>query len=351
MIPNFVHEAVPTRVVFGAGSLARLADEIDRLQLRRVLVVSSAGRGAELAASVRQALGDRTAGGHAAAVMHTPVNVTDAALQVVRACHADAVLAVGGGSAVGLAKAIALRTDLPQIAVPTTYSGSEMTPILGETEDGVKTTRRTPKVRPGLVIYDVDLTLGLPLAVSGASAMNAVAHAVEAMYAPDRDPLTSLLAETGIGRIARALPVIAGEPSNRDARADALYGAWLCGMALGSVSMGLHHKLCHILGGMFDLPHALVHAVLLPEVVAFNAEAAPQAMAAVGRGLGVDDPAAGLRALNARLGIGRNLADLGMPAGGIDAATDRLLEEGCANPRELDRAGVGELLRRAHGSN
>lgn len=350
MIQPFIHETRPARVVFGAGSLASLEAEVDRLGLQRVLVVCTAGRGATLAACVQAALGECVGAVHPGAVMHTPTRVTEEAMQVLAECHADAVLAVGGGSAIGLAKAIVLRTGLPQIALPTTYAGSEMTPILGETEAGAKKTVRTPKVVPGLVVYDVDLTLDLPPDVSGPSGMNAIAHGVEALYAPDGNPLIALLAATGIESLARSLPVIAGEPRDREARTDALYGAWLCGMALGSVTMGLHHKLCHVLGGLFDLPHALTHATLLPEVATYNTEAAPAAMAQVARALGTEDAATGLRQLNARLGIHQGLGDLGMPAQGIEAATERLMADGCSNPRVLEPGAIRKLLQRAHAA-
>lgn len=350
MIEPFIHESRPVRVVFGGGCLKALADEVDRLELRRVLIVSTAGRGAVLAERVRTVLGKRAAAVHPGAVMHTPISATETAMQVATECRADAVLATGGGSAIGLAKAIALRTGLPQIALPTTYAGSEMTPILGETENGTKNTVRTPRVMPGLIMYDVDLTLDLPTDVSGPSGMNAIAHGVEALYAPDGNPLIAQLAATGIEHLARALPVIAEAPRDHEARTDALYGAWLCGTTLASVSMGLHHKLCHVLGGLFDLPHAPMHAILLPEVAAYNAEAASEAMSRIAGALGANDAATGLRELNARLGIRRNLGDLGMPADGIETATERLLSEGCSNPRALERDAIGELLRRSHGT-
>lgn len=350
MIEPFIHESRPVRVVFGAGSLDLLAGEVERLGIRRVLVVSTAGHGAALAERVQAMLDGRAIAVHPAAVMHAPVRVTEEAMRVVTECRADAVLAVGGGSAIGLAKAIVRRAELPQIALPTTYAGSEMTPILGETDDGRKTTVRDPKMQPGLVVYDPDLTLELPSDVSGPSGMNAIAHGVEALYAPDGNPLIELIAQTGIGYLARALPVIADEPGDRAARTDALYGAWLCGTALGSITMGLHHKLCHVLGGLFDLPHAPTHAILLPEVAAYNTGAAPEAMSRIAEALGADDAATGLRELNARLGIRRKLGDLGMPADGIETATERLLNEGCSNPRALERDAIRELLRRSHGT-
>src|SRR5262249_49398149 len=161
------------------------------------------------------------------------------------------------------------RTDLPQIVVPTTYAGSEMTPILGETAGGAKTTQKTLKVLPEVVIYDVELTLSLPVAISGVSGMNAIAHAIEALYAQDANPVIELMALEGIRALAGALPRIAEAPKDVEARSDALYGAWLCGVCLGSVGMALHHKLCHTLGGSFGLPHAETHTVVLPHATRY----------------------------------------------------------------------------------
>jgi len=337
----FVYESLPTRVVFGSGAVARIGQEVERLGARRALVLSTPGRGEKLANEIASLLGDLSAGVHAGAVMHTPVDATQKALAVARERAADALVSVGGGSTTGLGKAIALRTDLPQIVLPTTYAGSEMTPILGETSGGAKATQRSPKVLPEVVIYDVDLTLGLPPAVSATSGMNAIAHAVEALYAKDRNPAISLMAEEGIAALARALPRISLEPRNREARFDALYGAWLCGTCLGSVGMALHHKLCHVLGGMFDLPHAETHTVLLPHAVAYNAPAAPNDMARIARALGEADAAGGLYVLAGRLGAKRSLRDLGMPAEGIERVVDATIAAPYWNPRPLD----GKLLR------
>ena len=200
--------------------------------------------------------------------MHTPTDVTERGLARARELDADCLVALGGGSTTGLGKAIALRTDLPQVAVPTTYAGSEATPILGETVGGRKTTLRSPKVLPEVIVYDVDLTLTLPASLSATSGINAIAHAVEALYAKEANPVVSMLATAGIAALARALPRIAADLRDLDARSDALYGAWACGTCLGSVGMALHHKLCHVLGGTFDLPHAETHAVVLPHAVA-----------------------------------------------------------------------------------
>jgi maleylacetate reductase len=260
--PGFTYNSQQYRVVFGAGSAARLNEEVERLGIRRVLVLTTReqrDQGARLGAH----LGSRFAELFSDARMHTPVEVTEAAIAVVQAQDIDGFVAIGGGSTIGLGKALSLRTGLPHIAMPTTYAGSEMTPILGETRHGVKTTQRSQDLIPDTVIYDVDLTLGLPPRVSAASGMNAIAHAVEALYAEDANPLTSLMAEEGIAALARALPRIIVAPSDGAARHDALYGAWLCGTCLGAVGMSLHHKLCHVLGGSFDLPHAETHAIVL----------------------------------------------------------------------------------------
>ena len=346
MMHSFVYSGMPARVVFGAGALAQLPAEAERLGLRRLMVLATPQQAASAQAMAAQ-LGCSAAGVFAEAAMHTPVEVTERALRAVADMRADGLIAVGGGSTTGLAKAIALRTDLPQIVAPTTYAGSEMTPILGETRDGAKTTQRSLKVLPETVIYDVDLTLTLPPKLSATSGLNAIAHAVEALYAQETNPITTLMAEEGIRAFARALPVIAETPEDREARSDALYGAWLCGMCLGAVGMALHHKLCHTLGGLFDLPHSETHAIVLPHAVAYNAPAAPDAMARLARALGVADPAAGLHELALRIGAPVALKDLGMPHEGVARAAQLALANPYWNPRPLEPEGIRQLIENA----
>lgn len=343
---SFVHQALPTRVIFGAGSLARLPDELRRLGLSRALVLSTPQQAASAQALVSD-LDGLAAGSFTGAVMHTPVEVTEAAMAAVGALDVDCVVTVGGGSTTGLGKAIALRTDLPQIVVPTTYAGSEMTDILGETKAGVKTTRRSPAIQPEVVIYDVDLTLGLPPGLSATSGMNAIAHAVEALYAVDGGPMVSLMAESAIAAFGRALPAILADPGDRAAREQALYGAWLCGTCLGMVSMALHHKLCHTLGGTFDLPHAETHTIVLPHATAYNAGAAPEAMARIARALDAPDAARGLYDLAGRLAAPRSLRELGMPEAGIDKAADLAVANPYRNPRPIERDAIRALIARA----
>jgi alcohol dehydrogenase class IV len=342
----FAYEALPYRVVFGEGTLAHAADEADRLGIKRALVLSTPQQLAD-GSKLGSVLGHRLAAEFHEAVMHTPVAVTERAMGVIEATDIDGLIALGGGSVIGLAKALSLRSGLPQLVLPTTYAGSEMTPILGETRDGIKTTQRSRDILPDTVIYDVDLTMSLPAAISATSGLNAMAHAVEALYAPEANPIISLMAEEAIASLGRALPRIVATPSDRAARGDALLGAWLCGTCLGAVSMSLHHKLCHVLGGSFDLPHAETHAIVLPHVVAYNADAAPEAMRRVARALGTPDATLGLFGLQRRLKIPVSLADIGMPEDGIDLAAELATRNAYANPRGLDRAALRELLARA----
>ncbi len=344
--PSFTYTGLPARVLFGAGMLARVHEEAERLGIARALVLTTPDQ-IDHGQAVIDLLGARATGVFSGATMHTPVEVTMTAIGALRALGADGVVAIGGGSTIGLGKAIAVRTGLPQIAIPTTYAGSEMTPILGETSAGEKTTRRSLDILPATVIYDVDLTIGLPVALSGTSGINAIAHAVEALYAQDANPITSLMAEQGIAAFARALPAIAADPTDRAARSEAQYGAWLCGTCLGAVSMALHHKLCHVLGGAFDLPHAATHTVVLPHAAAYNAPAAADALARVARALGTPDAAGGLYALARTVGARRSLDELGMPADGLDRAADLAVQNPYRNPRPLERAAIRDLLERA----
>ena len=342
----FVYVAQPSRVVFGAGALSQLGAEIERLGATRALVLSTPEQ-ADSARRVAALLGGRAAGLFAKAVMHVPIETAREARDEARRVGADCAVAIGGGSTTGLGKAIALDSGLPIVAIPTTYAGSEMTPIYGLTEGGVKKTGRDPRVLPRTVIYDPELTLTLPLALTVTSALNAIAHAAEGLYAHDGNPITALMAEEGIRACAAALPRLAADARDLDARGDALYGAWLCGSVLGAVAMGLHHKLCHTLGGSFGLPHAEVHTVILPHALAYNAAQAPAAMRAIARALGAADAAAGVFELAARHGAPTSLKALGMPADGLDRAADLAVQTPYPNPRPLERDALRALPQRA----
>ncbi|HKU98505.1 MAG TPA: maleylacetate reductase [Vineibacter sp.] len=346
MIRPFTYDQLPGRVVFGPGTLARLPEEVARLGAERAIVLSTPEQTA-VAQDVARHLGARSAGVFAKAVMHVPIETAREARAEARRLNADCAVAVGGGSTTGLGKAIALDSGLPIIAVPTTYAGSEMTPIYGLTEGGLKKTGRDPRVLPRAVIYDPTLTLSLPAALSATSGMNAIAHCVEALYAVDANPIVSMWAAEGIRALAAALPIIVAKPDDLSARTDALYGAWLAGASLGAVSMALHHKLCHTLGGTFNLPHAETHTIVLPHATAYNSIAAPDAMASIARAIGAGDAARGLYDLAQRLGAPTSLRALGVQESDLDRAAEIASSAPYPNPRPIDRATIRQLLQNA----
>jgi maleylacetate reductase len=347
----FQYTSLPARVLFGFGTIAKVGDELASLGCKRAFVLSDPHHATGAAARLMQVLGELGVELSTDAVMHTPTDVTERVVEKLAASKADCLVALGGGSTTGLAKALALRTDLPQIVLPTTYAGSEATPVLGETRDGQKSTIRSLKVLPEVIVYDVELTYGLPPAISLVSGINAIAHAVESLYAPDANPVTSSLAEQGIAALGRALPAIASDPADRNARADALFGAWVCGACLGTVGMSLHHKLCHVLGGSFDLPHAETHTVILPHAVAYNAPAAPAAIGRVARALGADHAAQALFDLAAMNGAPTSLREIGMSQSDLDEAATAAVGSSYWNPRPVERDAIRALLDDAYNGH
>ena len=345
-LPEFVHEGRPGRVVFGAGSLRHLEREVLALGAERALILCTPSQRAT-AETIAVRLGERSAGIFDRVTMHVPIELAREARVIARELRADCAIAVGGGSTIGLGKAIALDSGLPILAIPTTYAGSEMTPIFGLTEAGRKRTGTDPRVLPRTVIYDPELTLSLPVALSVTSAINALAHAAEGLYARDADPITSLLAEEAIAAIARAVPGVHADGHDLAARADLLYGAWLAGTVLGTVGMALHHKLCHVLGGAFDLPHAATHTVILPHALAYNAAAVPAAMARIAAAIGASDAPAGIQDLARRHGAPTSLRAVGMAASDLDRAADLAVTDPYWNPRPIEREAIAGLLQRA----
>ncbi len=342
----FVYTAQAARVVFGAGSLSQLAQEIDALGCRRALVLSTPEQRAS-AEMVAGLLGACAAGVFDRAVMHVPIETAREAREVAKQLGADCAVAIGGGSTTGLGKAIALDSGLPILAIPTTYAGSEMTPIYGITESGLKKTGRDLRVLPRTVIYDPELTLSLPVGLSVTSGINAIAHAAEGLYAVDSNPIMDLMAEEGIAALGRALPAIVKHAHDMAARADALYGAWLCGTVLGHVGMALHHKLCHTLGGSFNLPHAETHTIVLPHALAYNSQHAPQAMERIRRALGGASAAQAVYDLAKSNGAPVALKDIGMKAADLDKACDIALQNQYPNPRPLERTALRQLFQNA----
>jgi maleylacetate reductase len=353
--PVFDYEARPQRVVFGPGRRREVAAEVDRLGRSRAILIS--GATAEIGDELAGVLGGRLAGRWDEFVQHVPVELAERARAFVDDRDADVVVTVGGGSATGLAKAIALTHRLPIVAVPTTYAGSEQTPIYGLTGGRDKQTGKDPVVQPVSVVYDTELTLVLPPEVTGPSAFNALAHSVEGMYAEGHNPVTTALALEACRAIANALPLVMERPADLAARGGLLFGAYLSGVVLGATSAGLHHKIAHVLGGTYDLVHADAHSVLLPHVVAFNAAAVPDEFARLADALGVagGDPAVALWELAAASRVPTALADLKSQHEGVALAPDDLTEvarrvaaEAPPNPRPVDAGELLALLKAAY---
>jgi alcohol dehydrogenase class IV len=301
---SFIYTTNPSNAIFGPGSSSKLPDQLARRKLHKALILSTP-RQLEKATMIEQLLAPNTVGVFSMATMHTPIEITQEAVQAAKDLKADSIVSIGGGSTIGLGKAICVQTGLPHFCLPTTYAGSEMTPILGETVDGVKTTQRDPKIFPDTVIYELNLTMSLPLGISATSGINAIAHATEALYAPDTNTIMRMLAKEGVKALSQALVVIATSAQDLEARNKALYGAWLCGVCRGSTPMFLHHKLCHTLGGSFNLPHAETHTILLPHTFAYNSVAAAAAGQILADALpdSDGDPVKGLNVLLRQLGV------------------------------------------------
>lgn len=346
----FEYNSNPGRVVFGSGALQKLPQEIRQLKLSSPLLLSTPQQVAQVStlASILNDAGITPAGTYSNATMHTPTSVTSEAMEFLKSHSADCIVSIGGGSTTGLGKALSVRTGLPHISIPTTYAGSEMTPILGETDGGKKTTRTDPKILPGTVIYDVDLTMTLPPGLSATSGVNAIAHAVEALYSVKKNPIISLLALEGTRALASSLPTIVQTPDDRKARELAQYGAYLCGVCLGSSSMALHHKLCHTLGGSFDLPHAETHTIVLPHALSYNAPSVPDVMQKLAEALPESngDAIHGLNVLLEKLKVKRALKDFGMREEDIDKAAELAVQAQYPNPRPLEQDKIREVIRR-----
>jgi len=343
----FTYNALPGRIVFAPGALTRIPEEIDRLQKQQALLIAT-NSAAHLVPGVTERLGNRFAGVFTEVVQHVPTSTVKRALDVAEQVGADCVITLGGGSAIGLGKALAREIDLPILAVPTTFSGSEMTPIYGITDEGRKQTGRDPRVLPRAVIYDPELFYSLPFPKAVTSGMNALAHCVEALYSNLASPITDLLAEEGSRALASGLRVLAQNISNLEGYHLSLYGAYLAGAALGAVGTGLHHRICHILGGSFHLPHAETHAVILPHVVCYNRDAAPEAMARLARALDAADAAQGMIDLAAQLKAPSTLAMLGLHQEQLEEAAQLVLASPIWNPRPLTLSDMQHLLQAAY---
>jgi maleylacetate reductase len=349
-IREFVYESLPQRVLFGAGQRRSLGDEIRRLTAQRVFLITDTPDGPAIVDDLTAQEGFEIVTTWRETVQHVPETLAERARAAVTDAGADLVVTIGGGSSTGLAKAIALSHGLPIVAVPTTYAGSEQTAIYGVTGGRHKQTGKNPVVQPRTVLYDPDLTLGLPPGVTGPSAFNALAHSVEALYAPGANPITSVLAMEGVRAIHRALPTVMADPRDAGGRSDLLYGAYLSGIALGSTAAAFHHKICHVLGGAFDLVHADSHSVVLPHAIAFNAPVLPAEMAMLAGALHCDpdDTAGALWDLAVASNVPTSLQQLGLAHDDLAEVAQRATAEITTNPRTFTESDMLGLLERAY---
>jgi alcohol dehydrogenase class IV len=343
---RFVHDTLPQRVAFGSGeAAANLSGEIARLGATRVMLIAAK---AEMHLADTIAVDLPVALRHDDVVMHVPVEVAERAREAAAGNDVDLLVSVGGGSTTGLAKAIALTTGLPIIAVPTTYAGSEATPVWGLTEGARKTTGTDKKVLPRVIVYDAALTMSLPVEMSVASGLNALAHCVDSMWAPNADPINAAFAAEGIRSLAAGLPRVVADPMDLDGREHALYAAYLSATAFASAGSGLHHKICHVLGGKYNLPHAQTHATVLPYVLAFNGPAAPDAERRIATAFGAAGGLDGLVALKQELNAPHALADYGFTEESIPEAAAAILPSvPPSNPRQVTAEDLRALLRAA----
>ena len=345
---NFTYDVLAGRVVFGVGARHKLADEVAALGSQRALVV--AGREEdELAAEITAILGDLAVARFDDVAQHVPIAQADAAIAMARQSEADTVVTIGGGSATGFGKIIARSLDVNLIAVPTTYAGSEMTDIWGLTEGDHKQTGKDPRVKPKVVVYDPELTLTLPSFIAGPSGMNAMAHAVEALYGPGANPVVSAMAIEAIAALYTGLPVVVAEPENLDGRSQVLYGAYLAAVSLAGTGTALHHKTCHVLGGMFNLNHGDMNSVVLGHALAYNAPSIPECMARIAGAVGVEAPGVpgAMFDLAAAIGAPTSLEAIGMPADGLEEAARRVVTEAAANVRPPEEDGIRQMLDNA----
>jgi alcohol dehydrogenase class IV len=347
MIPFFEYKALPWNIVFGAGALARLPEELDKLGFSHALVLATPNQ-SEQGQKVVNLLGHRAAGLFDQAVMHVPIGTVEQVMMEVSKLKSDCTVSIGGGSTTGLGKALALKLDLPNVAIPTSYAGSEMTNIWGITENGRKITGRDDRVLPTLTLYDPELTLSLPAKFAGPSGLNAMAQASVNITAAKINPMVSMMALEAVSLLSRSLPKIINNPQNLEARSEALLGASLAGASLGIGDTSLHHRLCHTLGGSFNTPHAETHAILLPHTIAYNAFATSAGTRRLASAMGVKDAAVGLFKLAKVVGAPTSLKEIGFREEDLNRAAAIATEKPLNNAEPVTEAGIRKLLENAY---
>jgi maleylacetate reductase len=343
----FTWDAAPSRVTLRYGALDAIGDEVTRAGGSRVLVVAGGAAVAEGLQRVRRQLAERAVAVIEHAAQHVPADSAATAAARAREAGADIVVSIGGGSATGLGKAMAVMCSLPLIAIPTTYAGSEMTPVWGSTEGDRKVTARDDRALPVAVLYDPALYRGMPARLAAASGMNALAHCLEALWLPATSPMTRALAELGVRQLTSALPRVVADPDDAEAHAEAIVGACAAGVSFAQAGTGLHHRTCHVLGGGWKLPHAETHAVLLPHSTALVAAHSPEAAERFSDVMGGGEAAQRVFALLEQLGLPRSLAEIGLPESALPDAVERVLAASPDDPL-ADRVAVEEMLAAAY---
>jgi maleylacetate reductase len=363
------------QVIFGAGSLDGLGDAIFGFGWERVLLCTIPRfRSSGLVNRVAETLGERLAAVYAEAEPHVPEAQVDAATALAYENKVDAVIGLGGGSPIGLAKAVSLALEekrigrtafarspteqplVPVIAVPTTYAGSEMTPIYGVTRDVDGTPRKVtvsdPKVTPKLVIYDPVLTLDLPPEMTASSGINALAHCVEAVYSTTRNPVATAAALAGTRLIYRNLPAAVAKGDDLDARTGLLEGAYLAATAIATARIGLHHGLCHALGGTVGMPHGIANAVMLPHAMRFNSRGVAEELAMIAHAIGLSGDNDTVlaervcRAVNdliASISLPQRLRDVGVMEADLPGLAEAALLSKAIRANPVEIAGPAEI--------
>jgi maleylacetate reductase len=340
---SFTYDSLSNRVVFGVGARRSVLEEVQRLKAARVLLIADA-HDHQRSDEIAEYLGDSCVAIFTDVVQHVPLLQATRVRELASEVGADVTVTFGGGSATGFGKVVALSHHLPQICIPTTYAGSEQTPIWGMTSGNDKQTGRDVAALPEVVLYDPELTLALPVAIAGPSGMNALAHSIEGLYSPGANPVSSVVAFESIRVLVKHLPQLIERPGDIAERSSLLYGAYLAGTVLAVTGTSLHHKICHVLGGLYGLDHGQMNAVMLPYALQFNAPAIPEIYERLSELLG-GDASQVVYDLVTKLGAPQDLTSIGFPDGGVDAAAPMIVKAAQGNVRALDDEQAGALLR------
>jgi alcohol dehydrogenase class IV len=366
---SWTHTGSAQQIVFGDGALHQLGELLRAVGVRKVLLVTTAGRAAsDEGAQVTRALGRSLESTFAEVSSHAPTPMVQAAVRQARRDGVDGIVSFGGGSCADTAKAVCFFTEaeqgtpgasyadrpvLPHISIPTTYSGAELTGFFGMTDPATrqKSGGGGPTVVPIAALYDPKLTQSTPARVSAETGMNALAHCVETAWSPYRTPEAEAIALAGAARIVDALPRVVDDPDDLAARAAMLTGAILAGRGLQNAAMGVHHGLAQLVGGRTGISHGLANAIILSHAIDFNADAVPRELYRIGTALGdPDDPAGAVRRLLARLDLPDRLSDVGVDEEDLDVVA-RLSQSSHSvrtNPRPVSEEDARAVLEAAY---